>query len=434
MQLKLAFLLFTLFFKFLGTPEPQTAIILLQNNHEIRATGGFMGSYAKINLKDPQGSDPKRSGSSRGPIGHQAKEGSYPSNIFSLSLQDIYVPDGQIQGHVEPPAPIQQAFGQGWYKLRDANWDPDFPTSAKTIRWFLEKGNEINPDVLIALNLSTIQKLLTLTPPIRVEPVNLTLESSNISLLLQNNIQENFFPGSTNKKDLLTAVNQAFLEKLSSLPLKQKIKIIKIIAHDLKSGEILINSQDPKLQAWLEKKNLAGVLQPTPCTSKVHNCLADTVAIIESNLGSNKANEFITRHTYHQITSESNFITHTITIEYTNSSPSEKPNPPEHHGGDYLNYLRFYIPKNAQNINVSESFSTNKNHGFTEIGFFHTTPHQSTSSITISYQFPITNKSYQLTLLKQPGIENSPQTIVILNSIQDPGKITETNLTHDLTL
>jgi hypothetical protein len=467
MSVKLFFILFSLFFKSLGTSEPQTAIVLLQNHHEIRANGGFMGSYAKITKDPTQGSN----SGSRGPTLTERRSDLFEaSNQLSLSFQDIYVPDGQIAGHVNPPTPIQQAFGQGWYKLRDANWDPNFPTSAKTVRWFLEKGDEINPDLLIAINLSTVEKILKITGPIDIEPLGIILESNNISLVLQNNIQENFFPGSTKKKDLITGAGQALTEKLSSLNTRQKLKIASLLYQDLTNQEILINSTDPKLQAFLEKKDLAGQLKPTSCK----NCLSDTVAIIESNLGSNKANAHVARNTTHTISRgptlagatpdiggagplgqkaeggsnpNENFITHQITIEYTNTSPSKNPNPPHHHGGDYLNYLRFYLPISATNIQILQgptqgsdpnrsgsgrglldhqikegSYPGNTSstkHGFQEIGFFHTTPHLSKSTVTISYQLSIINqKSYQLSILKQPGIGNSPQTINLFNKTQ----------------
>jgi hypothetical protein len=453
MQIKLLFILFSLFFKVLGTPEPQTAIILLQNNHELRATGGFMGSYANLELK----------GSSSDSGQSEAEDSSDVEPHLSLTFQDIYVPDGQIQGHVEPPAPIQKAFGQGWFKLRDANWDPNFPTSATAIRWFLEKGGEINPDVLLAINLSTIEKILKITGPIAVEPQNLTIDANNISLLLQNEIQQNFFPGSTNKKDLITASSKAFIQKLSSLNLKQKITMVRTIGQDLINQEILINSTNPKLQAYLEKKDFAGQLKPVTCK----NCLSDTVAIIESNLGSNKANSFVTRHTTHTITKGQtlegdpldnsgagplgqraeggsvlngpNSITHQITINFQNTSPSENTNPPNHHGGDYINYLRLYIPTAAINVQIKQGATLQSaagshpevpkitpNHGFQEIGFFHTTPHQQSSSVTISYKLPTTNlKTYQLSILKQPGIGNSSQTINL------PNKTLETTLNQD---
>ena len=81
------------------------------------------------------------------------------SGLRDIKIQDIYVPDGQIAGHVDPPLPIQQAFGQGWWKLRDSNWDPDFTEAAPQIAWFFEQGGE-KVDGIIAVNLSFVTWLL----------------------------------------------------------------------------------------------------------------------------------------------------------------------------------------------------------------------------------------------------------------------------------
>jgi hypothetical protein len=53
-----------------------------------------------------------------------------------VRFHDIYTPTGQIQGHVEPPKPIQEAFQQGEWLLPNFDFSPDFPTSAKSFRWF----------------------------------------------------------------------------------------------------------------------------------------------------------------------------------------------------------------------------------------------------------------------------------------------------------
>ncbi len=377
-----------------------------------------MGSYAKLKLKGFSSNN--HHNTTTNSLNIEPK--------FDLSFQDIYVPDGQIKGHVQPPQPIQQAFNQGWYRLRDANWEPDFPTSAKTIRWFLEKGNEINPQLLITINLSTIQKIL---PHLKTN--NPILNAQQISLLLQNNIQQNFFPGSTYKKDLLASIGKDFFTALSNAPINKKIKIISIIFQELKAGEILINAQNPKLQAFLEKKDYAGKLQPTACK----RCLSDTIAIIESNLGSNKANQFITRQTTHTINKTNSSINHHITILYNNTSPTKLPQTPNHHGGDYLNYIRFYIPQSANNIHIStrpqknnKPPTINNKFNFKEIGLFHLIPHLTKTSITISYQLPINNPihKYQLTILKQSGINQSPQTIHLFNKTQT------LNLSKDLHL
>ncbi|KKS31072.1 MAG: hypothetical protein UU94_C0019G0001, partial [Candidatus Collierbacteria bacterium GW2011_GWB2_42_12] len=108
----------------LGINKPVSYLILLGNDAEMRANGGFAGSYAKLIANYPK---------------------------FELSFQDIYVPNGQLKGYVTPPAPIQEAFKHGSWELANADWEPDFPTTATTLRWFMEKGGEINPDNLLIL-------------------------------------------------------------------------------------------------------------------------------------------------------------------------------------------------------------------------------------------------------------------------------------------
>src|SRR3989338_10689157 len=42
----------------LGTEKPTTYLVLLQNNHEMRANGGFFGSYAVVTISNPLISTP----------------------------------------------------------------------------------------------------------------------------------------------------------------------------------------------------------------------------------------------------------------------------------------------------------------------------------------------------------------------------------------
>src|SRR5688572_2330750 len=116
----------------LGENEEINYVILLQNDNELRANGGFAGSYAVMNMKNGD---------------------------FNIRFEDIYTPDGQLIGHVDPPEPIQRAFKQGGLRLRDADWEPDFPTTAKKFSWFFEKGNEVKPDILATLSFSGVKKV-----------------------------------------------------------------------------------------------------------------------------------------------------------------------------------------------------------------------------------------------------------------------------------
>lgn len=401
----------------IGQAKPTTYLVLLQNNNELRTSGGFFGSYAVINA-------------------HNGR--------FDIRFQDIYVPDGQLSGHVEPPPPIQEAFQQGWWKLRDADWYPDFPTSATTIRWFFTQGKEIDPDFLITLNLDTIQEILKIIGPIEVASENLLVTADNIWEVLQTRAEVGFFPGSTQKKDALNSIGKPFLEKSASLDPDKQLAIVKLLLDQLERQNILVNAKRPKLQNIFLAKNWGGELSPQRCTSP--GCLSDSLAIIESNLGANKANCCIERLAQHQLMVQNNFVVHEITLTYQNSSQSENPEPPKFYGGNYIQYLRLYLPIESQFVEIAEQSSlpttladyplplenssqppqTAEKFGFREYGFFHLTRAGSTSQVRISYSLPINGQEkYQISIVKQHGQATFPQTINAFN------QQLQTNLEND---
>ena len=378
----------------LGTSKPTSYLILLGNDAEMRANGGFTGSYAKLVINYPK---------------------------TDLSFQDIYVPNGQLQGYVAPPAPIQEAFQHGTWQLANADWEPDFPTAANSIRWFMEKGGEINPDNLIILDLTTIKKILDVVGSFTVPEYEAQITPDNLYLFLQGRAEVGFFPGSTQKKDTLTAVGQALKKDILQLSPNKKFQIVQILYQDLVNQNIVVNSKNPDFQAFLEHKNFAG---------KLTSSTPDTYLLVEANLGANKANAYVQRETAHTISFTNNQASHAAVVKFRNSSPEANPNPPFHYGGDYIAYLRFYVPQDAQNISVTTTspssslrggtptwqsikITPTSKYGLTEIGFWQTTPAQNETTVSLSYTLPVTKDGYALTILKQHGLISSPQTISI---------------------
>jgi len=409
----------------LGKGKPTSYLILLGNDTEMRANGGFVGSYARLVIAN-----------------HEVLKQSPPSVIpgltrnlyklnplkinFDLSFQDIYVPNGQLQGYVTPPAPIQEAFKHGSWELANADWEPDFPTSVASLRWFFEKGNEIIPDNLVLLNLTTIKKVLDVVGSFSVPEYNAQITPDNLYLFLQGKTEMNFFPGSTQKKDVLTAVGLSLKQAILRLPIDKKFRIARILYQDLVNQNIVINSTNEAFQNFLVQKNFAG---------KLVSNTADTYLLVEANLGANKANAYVTRQTTHNISFQNNQTTHQVTVKFVNSSPEANPNPPFQYGGNYIAYLRFYLPSQAQDIHVDHEatsaaikappINTASKYGFTEIGSWQTTPAQNQTTINLSYTLPIGQDKYSLTILKQHGLVSSPQTINI------GGKTLSTSLTND---
>lgn len=392
-----------------GYGRPTTYLILLQNDTEMRANGGFFGSYAVVTMDraTPQ-----------------------------ISFQDIYVPDGQLgDGHVEPPAPIEEAFRKGGYYLRDSDWDPDFLKSAKTIRWFFDKGGEISPDLMSTISLSTIKKIMHIIGPIKISDYDMELTEDNIFRLLQSKVETDFFPGSTQKKDILTSLGKAFISKIEFLPLSKKIDVVEILWQEAKHKNILVNSTDTNFQNVLEERGLTGSLRFPHCQIADSKCNLDVFIAVEANLGANKANCCTQRNTTHKITDNGETLTHDIEIIYTNNSSDENPILPDFFGGNYIDYVRFYLPKASTNLRVKaepttpttldyypEPYSTDPvrlnisdYYLFKIVGLFHTTRAGTSSRINITYELPKIGNIYELHILKQHGMQTSPQEITFDN-------------------
>ena len=71
---------------------------------------------------------------------------------------DVYKLDGQLAEKIEIPTGLQ-GVSDNFY-LRDANYWPDFPTSAKKIAWFLEKEGGPTADHIIALDQRILKPVL----------------------------------------------------------------------------------------------------------------------------------------------------------------------------------------------------------------------------------------------------------------------------------
>ena len=160
-----------------GFNGSKTYLVLFQNNMELRPGGGFIGSYAILNL-------------SKGKIG-------------SFKIYDVYDADGQLKGHVEPPYPIRRYLPSIHWYLRDSNFNVDFSKGAVASAVFLNSEMQQAVDGVIGVDLSFVKNLLSVVGPVEVADYNQTVNADNFFQVAKAHAEDNFFPGSTQKKDFL---------------------------------------------------------------------------------------------------------------------------------------------------------------------------------------------------------------------------------------
>ena len=302
-----------------GYKEPMTALMLLQNSAELRPTGGFIGSLMNITVTD--------------------------GKISQSAIEDVYTVDGQLRGHIDPPIPIVDLLHQEHWYLRDSNWDPDFEESAKRAVWFYEKETGKTPQGVIGITTSLIVQLLELTGPIKLVDFNDQITASNFYAKAIFYTQENFFPGSTQKKDFLGSLFTALTNSLMGNKNISGIRLFELFQSGLQKRDIQLYFTNADAQQLVTQFTWGGVLPSrTLCKDAPTSvpCLTHYVHINEANMGINKVNYFIKRQDRRDITiEESGKVTEVLTRTIMNTSAGEPGT------GVYRTYVRIFVPKDS---------------------------------------------------------------------------------------
>ncbi len=401
--------LLTLYPRSAGFRRKQTYLVLLQNSMELRPTGGFIGSLLVVSFTD--------------------------GKVESLEVQDVYTADGQLKGHIDPPLPIREILGNEHWYLRDSNWDPDFTKSAAQAAWFYEKEMNQTVDGVIALSLPMVTKLLHVTGPIELLDFNERITESNFFAKSLLYTEKNFFPGSTQKKDFLGALTSALLTRLTTDSSLSAGALLTVISEAIEARDLQFYFVDTELESLVTQWGWHGGVAIRPCQSRYQDvpCMGDGVAVVDANLGVNKANFFVRKEAVADVTVLDNGdIEHTLTVSVRNEAHAQADG-----AGAYLSYMRFVLPPDATHIAVTldgngvpvrDSGSVapppapyvveERSVEFVLIHVPFRVNTRETKQVTIRWTRPgaaqfASQGTYQFTIRKQPGVSSFPWRTVI---------------------
>ena len=180
----------------LGWDAPRRYLVLTQDPAELRPTGGFTGSYGILAFDKGRITD---------------RTFRY---IFLLDLPWSYpfiTPPQELADYLLGPT-------QPW-QLADANWSPDFPTSAQdAIRLYTNESGDAKIDGVLAITTYTIDELLKVTGPVTVPQYNLTIAPGETTLKLLQAVWAAAAGGSKDRKAILGPFADRLLASLVGLP------------------------------------------------------------------------------------------------------------------------------------------------------------------------------------------------------------------------
>lgn len=392
----------------------QTWIVILQNSNELRATGGFPGSYVLLNFNQ--------------------------GILTEMVVEDIYDADGQFKGYVAAPAGIREyTSGAKGLRLPDANWWPDFPQSAQTMLQFFALGDKRNIAGLVAVNLRAAQSMLSITGPLWLPDYNTEVSQNNVDEVLRAERSE-FFPGSTQKKHLLSLTLIQLKQKLSELSGEQRQQLFSAFKKDFAEKDIQVYSTRPDLQEIFSDYHITGELKDSSVINKdVANCQCQpvSVALVESNVGINKVNKYVTRTNSLRFEPQTlvlttNFTNNAAPLSATDLSsllglPAEAQ---PRNGNGYLNYYRVLISPeySVKNVTINgqtvghfdqEIVTTSSGAQFLQIGILVGIPEKNNAEVTFELHTNRPTTPEALILYKQAGVPPTQYTVATPTKTQE---------------
>ncbi len=326
----------------LGLSKDKRYLLVFQNNSELRASGGFLGSYALVDIRNGKITNLEVPGG-----------GSYDTEA-GLNLK------------VVAPEPLWLVNPQ-WY-FWDANWWPDWPTTAQNLMWFYEKSDGPTVDGVISVTPTVVERLLTVTGPIDLtqeyglvidannfwETVQKIVEHQNLSKINPDIVvglpatsrpinsslplEQGLDINSANKPkkiigDLMAKILEILPEKLTKDNL---LKIITLFEDSLAEKQILFYFTDNNLQAEMARHNWAG---------EIRDSNRDYLMVVNTNIAGQKSDRKMQEKIEHSSeVGPDGQIINTVRIFRTHTGIKNEPLV----GVRNVDWLRVYVPRGSE--------------------------------------------------------------------------------------
>ncbi len=414
----------------LGFDRPATYLLLVQNNHELRATGGFITAAGTLTLD-------------RG----------VPTELSFSDSHHIFREENEYSW---APEPMREHMGIELLLLRDANWSPHFPASAALASTIYAQDTGVQVDGVVTVDLRAVQLLVGALGQIQVEGVEYPITAENIEdqikLFFDQPIEAEEFADIERKdqenvdewiawwrqrKDFIPTLAGEALRRLESGD----------VSYPLVLANVLQALDEGAIQVWMKNGEVASQLAATGWDGGIaYNPDADYVYYTDTNMGYNKVDSVLERTLdYHVDWPEGDGpATATATMTYRHpvaveghicdQSPRYGASYDEMAARCYFDYVRLHVPGGSRLLNVTgleaDSIRSARGEKGTErFGGYFVMPPGNEHTVSFTYELPerITPENYALTIQRQSGTNALPVTVNVA-----PHELSTTLATREL--
>ena len=375
----------------MGGERRATYLILVQNNHELRATGGFISAVGAATFAD--------------------------GVLADLTFVDSYSIYQEGLAYPLAPAPMRELMGIDLLLLRDANWSPDLPTAARVATTLYQQHTGLAVDGVITVDLDGVRWLLEGFGSLRLPGRETPITPANVEMELAQlwNMPPEEGDWWSQRKDFVGDLTEVARQRLARREVAWGG-----LAHGLWTGlerrGIQVWLVNPAAQEVLAAHGWDGGLHPEPG--------ADYLALVDTNMGYNKVNAVVSREAAHTVSwpDAGGPGQAVLTITYTHPVQAEDPacRPEPRYGlryedmmaRCYFDYLRVYAPAGSTLLGTSGMLAATVSsrpgeRGTQEFaGYFVLRPN-SQHQVSLRYTLPpsLRPQGYRLVVQRQAGTD-----------------------------
>jgi len=238
----------------------QTYIILVQNEDELRPTGGFLTAVGLLQIENGE--------------------------IKSITFESSDLVDDLSKSYPKAPWQLDDYMMTEILLFRDSNWFTDFP---KTVEWakFLysyTRSKEI--DGVITIDQYVVQELLKIVGPINIAAAEEPITAENV-LQYMRTAKESTPPkgisqNEWDRKQFIGYLADPLIDKLLTLDSHSLQSLSSLMVQLLDEKHILLQFNDPEMSTLIALRGWDGAVRTDE--------YGDFLMVVDSNIGFNKTN------------------------------------------------------------------------------------------------------------------------------------------------
>ncbi|MCB9138387.1 MAG: DUF4012 domain-containing protein [Caldilineaceae bacterium] len=388
----------------LGFERPVTYLILVQNNQELRSTGGFISGVGTLTLENGE-----------------------PTQ---LNFQDSYNIFDENNEYAWAPEPMRRYMGIELLLLRDANWSPDFPQTAELASTLFTQDTGLEVDGVISIDLRAVQLIVEALGQIQVEGASQAITGANI----EDQIKLFFEQPVPNDQ---TATESWWLQRKDFMPRLAEATLTRIESGNVNYASLMVKGlealHEGAIQVWVkDDAETMTALAASGWDGGLHPVDgADFLFYSDTNVGYNKVDSVMERSLDYVVVwpdGADGRATATVTMTYRHpiDVPGHVCDPTPRYGDTYddmsarcyFDYVRLYVPGGSTFIEAegleADSIKAARGEAGAQrfSGYFEMLP-GSEHTVTFTYQLPatVTLDNYRLALVRQSGTGPLPVTL-----------------------